>query len=405
MTPRLLYNCAMLTEQGQQKSGQALLLDDELIIWSGDLKALPADLEATCHCREDCAGQLLTPGLIDCHTHLVYAGNRAHEFRMRLEGLSYADIARQGGGILSTVAKTRAASTEELITESLPRLRALTAQGVTTVEIKSGYGLDLAAELKMLRVAKELGKITGIRICTTFLGAHAVPPEFSGQKQAYVDYLCNEMLPAVTAENLADAVDVFCEHLAFDLAQTEQIFTAAQELGLPIKCHADQLSNLGASALAASFNALSCDHLEFIDEKSAHIMGINDIIAVLLPGAFYFLNEKKAPPVHLLRQNAVKMAVATDANPGSSPTASLLLMMSMACRFFGLTVPEVLQGVTVNAAQALGLAAKVGRLAPGFYADIVKWPVRDCAELCYYFGYPLPHETMIAGKWVKKGEG
>jgi imidazolonepropionase len=254
--------------------------------------------------------------------------------------------------------------------------------------------------LKMLRVAKCLGEITGLRVKKTFLGAHAVGPEFKGNIQAYVDLLCQEMLPAVKEADLADAVDVFCESIAFSLQQTEQIFLTARELNLPIKCHAEQLSNLGASALAAEFAALSCDHLEFLDEKGAYAMAKANTVAVLLPGAFYFLREKHKPPVELLRKAGVSMAIATDCNPGSSPTASLRLMMSMACQFFSLTVPEVLAAVTSNAAKALALDKELGQIAPGMAADLVLWSVNDSAALCYYFAYPLPHQTMLAGEWV-----
>lgn len=401
---KLLLNVTIINPQGQELACQAVAIKNGKIEWVGLAQEVPELLLNHAQFKEDCQGKLLTPGLIDCHTHLVYAGSRSVEFKQKLAGLSYAEISKAGGGILSTVAQTRKASEEELINQSLPRLLALKAEGVTTVEIKSGYGLDLPNEMKMLRVARALGHSAGIRIKTTFLGAHAIPPEYKGHAQTYVDYLCHEMLPAVKESGLADAVDVFCESIAFSLEQTEQIFTAAQKLKLPIKCHADQLSNLGASKLAARKGALSCDHLEFLDEKGAEALGQADTVAVLLPGVFYFLTEKIKPPVALLRRFGVHMAIATNCNPGSSPTASLLLMMSMASQFFGMTLSEVLTAVTANAAKALGIDHQVGSIAKGQIADLVLWSISDSAALCYYFAYPLPHKTMVAGEWIS-GEG
>jgi imidazolonepropionase len=397
---KILVNASICTPQGLQKEKQAIVIAKGRILWCGNTRDLPQEYALQTACFEDCKDQLVTPGLIDCHTHLVYAGNRADEFKQRLEGVSYSEIARAGGGILSTVRQTRAASKDQLLQQSLPRLHALRAEGVTTVEIKSGYGLDLETEIKMLQVARQLSELTGVRVRTTFLGAHAVGPEFKQNVQAYVDHLCMDMLPAIAESGLADAVDVFCETIAFSLAQTEQIFIKARELGLPIKCHAEQLSNLGASELAASMGALSCEHLEFIDRKGIEAMAANGTVAVLLPGAYYFLRETHKPPVALFRELRVGMAVASDSNPGTSPTASLLLMMSMSCRFFGLTVPEVLAGVTHQAAIALGLRHETGAIASGLAADLVRWDVTDNAALCYHFGYPLPHSTMIAGQWV-----
>lgn len=397
---KLLFNATTINHQGLQLQNQSIAIKNGRIEWCGLTTELPSHFMAGAQIKEECHGQLITPGLIDCHTHLVYAGNRAAEFKLKLEGVSYAEISKAGGGILSTVHQTRAASEEQLIEQSLPRILALRKEGVTTVEIKSGYGLDLANELKMLRVARRLGQLAGIRVKTTFLGAHAIGPEYKGNSQAYVDYLCQEMLPAVKETALADAVDVFCESIAFSLKQTEQIFLAAHALNLPVKCHAEQLSNLGASALAAQSGALSCDHLEFLDAAGASAMAKNNTVAVLLPGAFYFLREKHKPPVELLRQTGVGMAIATDSNPGSSPTTSLLLMMSMACQLFSLSVPEVLAAVTFQAAKALGLDNEIGSIAQGQAADLVLWSINDSAALCYYFAYPLPHRTMIAGEWV-----
>lgn len=396
---KLLVNATMINPTGIQLSHQAIAIKNGRIFWCGPEAELPlfgqkVNEEINCH------GRLVTPGLIDCHTHLVFAGNRAAEFSMKLAGMSYAEIAKAGGGIISTVQQTRAASEEELIKQSLPRILALKDEGVTTVEIKSGYGLDFPSELKMLRVAKRLEQITGLKIYKTFLGAHAVAPEFIGTSQAYVDVLCQEMLPALHEAKLVDAVDVFCESIAFSLEQTEQIFRTAQSLSLPVKCHAEQLSNLGASKLAAEFGALSCDHLEFLDEQGAYALAKADTVAVLLPGAYYFLREQQKPPINWLRQAGVRMAIATDCNPGSSPTASLRLMMSMACQFFSLSVPEVLAGVTSHAAKALGLDKEIGQIVPGMAADLVLWSATESSALCYYFAHPLAHQTMIAGEWV-----
>ncbi len=397
---KLLLNATTINSQGMQLQNQAIAIKNDRIEWCGSQAELPPAIMAGALSQENCQGQLVTPGLIDCHTHLVYAGNRAAEFQLKLEGVSYAEIAKAGGGIISTVQQTREASEDELIAQSLPRILALKNEGVTTVEIKSGYGLDLPTELKMLRVARRLGEQVGLRVKTTFLGAHAIPPEYKGNTQAYVDYVCHEMLPAVKETGLADAVDVFCETIAFSLEQTEQIFLTARTLNLPIKCHAEQLSNLGASALAAELGALSCDHLEFLEAAGASAMAKANTVAVLLPGAFYFLKEKQKPPVTLLREAGVGVAIATDCNPGSSPTTSLLLMMNMACQFFSLSVPEVLSAVTYQAAKALGIDKEVGSIAPGQMADLVLWSINDSAALCYYFAYPLPHRTMIGGQWL-----
>ncbi|VEG92419.1 imidazolonepropionase [Legionella spiritensis] len=396
----LFLNAATVNEKGETLTDQAIAVSDGRISWCGKSGQVPSELLQQAGSIEHCHGQLVTPGLIDCHTHLVYAGHRADEFKKRLEGATYTDIATAGGGILSTVRHTRAASEEELLLQSLPRIQSMQEQGVTTVEIKSGYGLDPANEIKMLRVARKLGELCAIRVKTTFLGAHAIPPEFKGNTQAYVNLVCEEMMPVIVEQGLADAVDVFCESIAFNLQQTEQIFRKAQDLSLPVKCHADQLSSLGASRLASTMGALSCDHLEFLDVDGAKSMARQGTIAVLLPGAYYFLREKKQPPVDLLRELGVGMAVSTDCNPGSSPTTSLPLMLSMACQFFSLTVPEALAGVTSQAARALGLADETGCIRVGLAADLVQWSVHDGASLCYYFGFPIPHKTMFNGRWV-----
>ncbi|MFC3909892.1 imidazolonepropionase [Legionella dresdenensis] len=396
----VLLNATTVDETGNELTNQALVIADGKFVWCGGQDQLPSRFLDSKAVIEDCRHHLVTPGLIDCHTHLVYAGNRADEFKLKLQGATYSEIAKAGGGILSTVNKTRAASDEELLEQSLPRALALKNEGVTTLEIKSGYGLDLANEVKMLRVARRLGELAGLRVRTTFLGAHAIPPEHKDNPQRYVDIICNEMLPAVVELKLVDAVDVFCESIAFSLKQTEQIFNQALALGLPIKCHAEQLTNLGAGKQAAMMGALSCEHLEYLDLAGAKAMAAQGTVAVLLPGAYYFLKEKQKPPIQLLREQGVGMAIATDCNPGSSPTTSLLLMMNMACQLFGFTVPEVVAATTTQAAKALGLDAEIGRLMPGFAADLVKWSVKDSASLCYYFGYPLSQRTMIAGKWV-----
>lgn len=402
MSLTILKNALTLDSDGSERGGQSIVISQDKIAWCGKDELLPVEFQHIDALIEDCQGQLITPGLIDCHTHLVYAGDRSREFQRKLEGASYTDIAREGGGIVSTVTQTRKASLDELIEQSLPRLLALRSEGVTSVEIKSGYGLDLDNEIKMLKAARQLQTFSGMRIKTSFLGAHAVPVEYKHNAQAYVDYLCAEVLPAVAGQGLADAVDVFCESIGFNLAQTEQIFNAANHYKIPLRCHAEQLSNLGASRLAASMKALSCDHLEYLEEEGARALGENGTVAVLLPGAYYFLAEKRKPPVELLRQHGVDIAIATDCNPGSSPTTSLLLMMSMACRFFSLSIPEVLKAVTVNAAKALGIHQETGILAAGFAADLVRWSVKESASLCYYFAYPLPHSTMIGGKWLKQ---
>lgn len=327
-------------------------------------------------------GGVMTPGLVDCHTHLVYTGNRAGEFEQRLEGVSYEEIARAGGGILSSVRATRAASEDELIAASQPRLDALLADGVTSLEIKSGYGLTVADELKMLRVARRLGQLRPVRVLTTLLGAHALPPEYAGRADDYVSLVCDEMIPAAAAEGLADAVDVFCEGIGFSLAQCERIYQAAQAHGLSIKAHAEQLSNLGGSALAARYGALSADHIEYLDEAGVRAMAEAGTVAVLLPGAFHVLRETQLPPIALLRQYGVPMAVASDANPGTSPICMPTLMANLACTLFRLTPREALAGMTAHGARALGLP-ELGRIVVGAPADLCLWDIQQPAELAY----------------------
>ncbi len=355
------------------------------IVYAGPRADLPAGLSP----REtiDCGGRWITPGLIDCHTHLVYAGNRAREFEMRLEGATYAEIARAGGGILSTVAATRAASEDDLVRSALPRLDALIAEGVTTIEIKSGYGLDLATERRQLAAARRLAQTRPIDVTTTFLGAHALPPEAEGDKAAYVDLVCREMIPAIAAEGLADAVDGFCETIAFSPDEIARVFDAARAAGLPVKLHAEQLSNSGGAILAARYQALSADHLEYLDEPGAAAMADSGTVAVLLPGAYYFIRETQAPPVDLLRRYKVPIAVATDCNPGTSPLSSLLLAMNMAATLFRLTVEECLAGVTREAARALGRLDEVGTLEPGKWCNLAIWDIEDPAELVYHIGF------------------
>ena len=346
----------------------------------------------------DACGAWITPGLVDCHTHLVWAGSRAQEIEMRLRGVPYAEIAKQGGGILSTVRATRAVGEAQLLEQALPRLHALMAEGVTTVEIKSGYGLTLADELKMLRVARKLGEIARVNVRTTLLAAHAVPPEFAGRADDYVKLVCDEIIPAAAAEKLADAVDVFCEHIAFSVGQCERVFAAAQRHGLPVKGHMEQLSNLGGSQLAARFNALSVDHIEYLDQSGVDAIAKSGAVAVLLPGAFYFLRETQKPPVAALRVAGVPMAVATDLNPGTSPFASLRVMMNMACTLFGLTPDEALAGVTGHAARALGLSGQLGKLAVGQRADFLVWDIEHPAELVCEFGVNKPRHRVFQGE-------
>ena len=356
------------------------------IAWAGPQSELPENARERARQVHDLDGLWITPGLIDCHTHLVYAGNRAREFEMRLNGATYEEIARAGGGILSTVKAVRAAGEDELYRQSLPRLRALQAEGVTTVEIKSGYGLDTDTELKMLRAARRLGLDFPVTVSPTFLGAHALPPKYKERPDAYVDLVTDEMLPAVAREELAAAVDVFCERIAFSTAQTEKVFRAAEKRGLRVKLHAEQLSDQKGAILAARYHALSADHLEYLARDGVAALARGGTVAVLLPGAFYFLNETRKPPVDLLREAGVPMALATDCNPGSSPTTSPLLMMNMACVLFGLTPAEALSGFTIHAAGALDMADELGTLEPGKKADLAVWDIAEPAELAYRMG-------------------
>lgn len=403
MSQTLFDNATLATLRGDDGYGlreqAALLVDGERIAWIGDAAEAPTldGVEVV-----DCAGRLLTPGLIDCHTHLVYGGDRADEFELRLEGASYAEIAAHGGGILSTVRATRQASEEQLFAAALPRLHALLAEGVTALEIKSGYGLDSDNEIKMLRVAERLGREFGLRLQKTFLGAHALPPEYEGRADDYIDRVCDEMLPRAQAEGLVDAVDVFIESIAFSRAQGERVLECAQRLGLPIKAHVEQLSDLGGAAMASARGALSVDHLEYLDPADAAQLAAGGSVAVLLPGAYYVLRETQLPPIDALREHGVPMALASDANPGSSPLHSLLLIMNMACTLFRLTPAEALRGVTCNAARALGMEDQIGSLEVGKFADLVLWDVDRPAMLSYRVGINPCAAVMQGGAWRRR---
>ena len=375
------------------------LIENAAVAWSqgkisyvGSSDQAPRDGELI-----DAQGALLTPGLIDCHTHLVFGGQRANEFEMRLEGASYQQIAANGGGIASTVRATRAASDHQLLLSAEKRARQLLADGVTTLEVKSGYGLDEHQEIRMLRIARELGALTGQDIRTTFLGAHALPPEFAGRADDYIDLVCGQMLPAVAVSGVADAVDAFCESVGFSLEQTRRVFETARRLGLPVKLHADQRSDSGGAALVAEFSGLSADHIEYTSEAGVRAMAAAGTVGVLLPAAFYALRETQLPPIALMRKLGVPMAVATDLNPGTSPITSLRLAMSMACTLFRLTPEEALRGVTTHAARALGLADR-GQLIPGMRADMVLWNAEHPAELSYWIGGLPPQAVWLSGQ-------
>ena len=372
----------------------ALAIRDGRIAWVGTRAQLQA-LSWSAPVVTEARGLWITPGLVECHTHLVYAGDRSNEFAARLRGATYEDIARAGGGIVSTMRATRAADEDELLAQSLPRAQSLASEGVTTLEVKSGYGLDLASELKMLRVAKRLGAQLGIDVVKTFLGAHALPPEFANRQDDYVRHVCDDMLPAVAKERLAEAADVFCERIAFTREQTERVFERARSLGLGLRLHADQLSDGGGGEIAARYNALSADHLEYASDASLDLMARHGVVAGLLPGAFYFLRETRLPPIERMRALGVQMAVSTDCNPGTSPIASLGLAMNMACVLFRMTAAEVLRGVTVNAARALGLGADRGTLRAGMRADLAIWKLRHPEQLCAEVGTHRPVEIIV----------
>jgi imidazolonepropionase len=404
MRVKLLIENVSLASMDPARGGElgvvadaAIAIDAGRIAWLGPRAALPA-LDAAQ--RLDAHGGWLTPGLIDCHTHLVHAGNRAEEFAARCAGASYAEIAATGGGIRRTVAATRAADEATLLRGALARLDALRAEGVTTVEVKSGYGLDLDTELRMLRVARQLGQERPVTVRCTLLAAHAVPEAQPDGADGWIEFACRELLPAAARAGLADAVDVFCEGIAFSVAQCTRVFEAATALGLPVKAHAEQLSERGGARAAAAYGALSVDHLEYLDPADAPLLAARGCVAVLLPGAFYFLRETRLPPVQALRAAGVAMAVASDLNPGSSPMASLLLAMNQACVLFGLTVEEALAGVTAHAARALGLQERKGMLRTGMDADIVLWPVRSPAELCAGINLVRPERIWVGGRDV-----
>jgi imidazolonepropionase len=372
----------------------AMVTAGQFIEWIGPRSEVPTADYAQVH---DLQGAWVTPGLIDCHTHTVFGGNRSGEFEQRLEGVSYADIAAQGGGIASTVRATRAASEDELFESAHKRLRSLLRDGVTTVEIKSGYGLDLASERKLLRVIRRLGDALPVSVRATCLAAHALPPEFKDRADAYIDHICGEMLPALAAEGLVDAVDAFCEYLAFSPEQVERVFKVARQLGLPVKLHAEQLSSLHGSSLAARYHALSADHLEFMTEQDAIAMAAAGTVAVLLPGAFYFLRETQLPPMDALRKHGVKIAIASDLNPGTSPALSVRLMLNMACTLFRMTPEEALAGATQHAATALGMGATHGSLEVGKVADFVAWQIDRPADLAYWLGGELDKRVVRHG--------
>lgn len=399
----LILHARMATLAGDDDYGLiedgAIAWREGRIAWLGSTAKLPRAFDALRATALDAHGALLTPGLIDAHTHLVFAGERAHEFEQRLEGIGYEAIARAGGGILATVRATRAADEASLLTASLPRALALLADGVTTLEIKSGYALDSEGEASMLRVARRIGSELGIDVRTTLLGLHALPPEFSDQRADYVREVCTQWLPRLHAEGLVDAVDAFCEGIGFSATETRQMFGAARALGLPVKLHADQLSNLHGAALAAEFGALSADHLECTDARGVAALAAAGTVAMLLPGSFYVLRETRLPPIAALRAARVPMAVATDLNPGTSPLRSLRVAMNMACTLFGLTPLEALRGVTVHAARALALTGR-GRLATGLRADLVLWDAATPAELSYWIGGTLTRMVIAGGTRV-----
>lgn len=373
--------------------GGAIGISNGRISWVGSAENAPGAKETSA-----LGGRLVTPALIDCHTHIVFGGNRAREFELRLEGASYEEVARAGGGIRSTVAATRGTSQQDLVTDALTRLDQLIGEGVGTIEIKSGYGLDLDTELKMLRAARQLQSERAIRVKTSFLGAHAIPEEYQDRSDAYIDFVCDIVMPAVQEEGLADAVDGFCEGIAFSPDQMRRVFEKAGQLGIPIKLHAEQLSDLGGAAMAARMGALSADHLEYLSDADTSVLAQHGTVAVLLPGAFYTLRETRKPPLVALRAAGATIAIATDCNPGSSPLTSLLLAMNMACTLFRLTPEEALAGTTRNAAKALGLGGELGTIEPGKQADLAVWDVEEPAELAYRIGFNPLHRRFVAGQ-------
>lgn len=374
----------------------AIVVQQGSIAWLGNASQVPQPYHHLS--RHEGGGALVTPGLVDCHTHLVYGGQRANEFALRLAGASYEEVAAAGGGIVSSVRATRAASEDELFASAASRLECLLAEGVCAIEIKSGYGLSLEHERKQLRVARRLAEVYGVTVRTTFLGAHALPPEYAGRSSDYVDLVCTVMLPALVAEGLVDAVDVFCERIAFTLEETERVFNAAQALGLSVKLHAEQLSDMGGTVLACQYHALSCDHLEYLSPAGIQAMRASGTVAVLLPGAYYTLRDTHLPPIAALRAAGVPMAVATDHNPGTSPALSLLLMMNMACTLFNLTAPEALAGITLHAARALGLQGTHGSIAVGSPANFVLWNVQEASELAYWLGHNRVKKIVRQGR-------
>jgi len=373
----------------------AILIRDGRVVWCGPRADLPAHEAVQ---TDRLQGRWVTPGLIDCHTHLVFGGDRSGEFEQRLKGVTYEEIARAGGGIVSSVAATRAASEDALYASACSRLEGLKATGVTTVEIKSGYGLDRAGELKMLRVARRIGREAGVRVRTSYLGLHAVPPELRADRGAYVDLAVDDILPAAHAEGLVDAVDAYCEPIAFSTDEVARLFEKARSLGLPVKLHADQLSDGGGAALAARFGALSADHVEHTTEPGVRAMAEAGVVAVLLPGAYLMLRETTPPPIELFRRHGLAMAVATDCNPGTSPVASMTAALNLACVQFRLTPEEALTGATRHAARALGLQGETGVIAPGLAADLAVWDIQRPAELCYWLGKPLLDRRYLAGE-------
>ncbi|CUS47943.1 MAG: imidazolonepropionase HutI [Idiomarinaceae bacterium HL-53] len=404
----IISHATIATMQPAQGEGPLGIIENGAVViangcveWVGAMQALPErykNIEVEFHAQ----GQLVTPGLIDCHTHLVWGGDRANEFKQRLHGASYADIAAAGGGIRATVKATRNATEEQLFTETKVRAETLLAQGVTTLEIKSGYGLNLESELKQLRVARRIGEALPVRVISTLLAAHALPPEYEGNSDGYIEHVCDTIIPTVAKEKLADAVDVFCENIGFSRPQAERVFQAATAHGLPVKIHAEQLSDQDGSALMASYQGLSADHLEYLSEKGVAAMAEAGSVAVLLPGAFYFLRETKLPPIELLRKNSVPIAIATDANPGSSPIINLPLMMHMACTLFKLTPEEAWLGVTKHAAIALGLK-NTGLIERGARADLAIWAMKAPEMMCYEFGVNRLVQRFFAGQPAHSG--